>query len=373
MDENLNTLQIQELLDQCIEFLRDSPSDLIACALVSRSWTFAAQLHLFREVQIKSISSPNLWPRLQETLRSSPHLIRHIRRLRFNSEAVSLTRVFEICEFPFTHLQHVSIRHTNTPLPAGLPIPHLLSLPTLTHAKIVAQFSDPSSFLQLWERCSPKLRHIDLYCFQRSDLDALPIQTHRFPPVALESLKIRSIKYIGNWLANDLCPLDLSKLKVLSIIHGLEEVLQWPRFAPALRTLQALDFIPRVSTQRLDLSVFPNLLLIRLGGATGTEFKSSLDVLSMIAAPSRVQKIIIWNSYLDGACCEQLDAKFASLPVDPLPILELEISTIRGGPTVDTLVNFFPHIMSLNLLRHVEHRDNWFETWQVYNHDVSDG
>ncbi|KAJ7442020.1 hypothetical protein FB451DRAFT_1298111, partial [Mycena latifolia] len=244
--EDRNVLQIQELLDQCIEFLCDSRPDLKACALVSRSWTFAAQVHLFREVQIKSISSPNLWPRLQEILRSSPHLIRHIRRLHFNSEAVPLARVFEICEIPFTHLHHVSARHTNTPLPVELPIPQLLGLPTLTRVKIVAQFRDPSSFLRLWERCSPNLRHLDLYCFQRSDQDVLPVPAQRCPPIALESLRIRSIKYIGNWLADALCPLEISQLKVFSIIHGLEDVLQWPRFAPALRTIQVLDFIPRV-------------------------------------------------------------------------------------------------------------------------------
>ncbi|KAJ7478411.1 hypothetical protein FB451DRAFT_1452979 [Mycena latifolia] len=203
----------------------------------------------------------------------------------------------------------------------------------------------------MWERFSPSVRHLDLLC-QGSGEDVLPIPAHDCPPIALESLKIRYVNYIDKWLSHELCPLDVSQLKILSIVFGLEEVLQWPRFAPSLRTIEVLDFISGAqSTQPLNLSAFPNFVLIRMDGTTKSYFQRSLDILSAITTPSRIRKVIIGNSSLDDTCCEQLDATLASLRVDRLPMLEIETFPSMRGLTINTLYQLFPRMVSRNLVR----------------------
>ncbi|KAJ7487032.1 hypothetical protein FB451DRAFT_1535411 [Mycena latifolia] len=46
MEATPNPLRIQELIDECITFLRHSFRDLKACALVSRSWTSTTRRHI---------------------------------------------------------------------------------------------------------------------------------------------------------------------------------------------------------------------------------------------------------------------------------------------------------------------------------------
>ncbi|KAJ7478416.1 hypothetical protein FB451DRAFT_184185 [Mycena latifolia] len=361
-----NALQIQEVVDQCIDFFWDSPSDLQACALVSFSWKVAAQPHIFSDIAMGSASWDKLWPGLQDVLRCSPHLVRHIRHLQLYSQELSFGTLSAVCQFPFTHLQSASIYDGDLDRPVALALQPLLSLHTLARMKIAAEFSEPSSFLQMWESFSPSVRHLDLICDSGSVEDVLPIPAHGCPPIILESLRIRHVNYIGNWLMHELCPLDASQLKILSMVFGLEEVLQYPRFAPALRTIEVLCFISRTGvqfTQPLNLSAFPNLVVIRMGGTTKAYFQRSLDILSTITTHSRIRKVIIGNSSLDDTCCEQLDATLASLRVDPLPVLEIELLSRTRGPTINTLHQLFPRMVSRNLLRHVEYRHNWFENF----------
>ncbi|KAJ7486769.1 hypothetical protein FB451DRAFT_1228006 [Mycena latifolia] len=171
MGEAANPLGIQELLEQCIEPLWDSPSDLKPCALVSRRWTSAAQVHISREVSITNWLLLHAWFRLQKILRTSPHLIRHIHRLRLHSrsQVLFLENASEICNFPFTHLHYVSIDHpTAMPLSVALAIQQLFSLPTLRSMRLTASFAGHSTFLQLWACPLPTVKHLELYCFPNS-------------------------------------------------------------------------------------------------------------------------------------------------------------------------------------------------------------
>ncbi|KAJ7746426.1 hypothetical protein B0H14DRAFT_3605951 [Mycena olivaceomarginata] len=84
-------LGISELLNQCIGLLHESPSDLAACALVSRSWVPAAQSRIFKSLSITAPSTAQntrLWSRCQATLRGSPHLIRYIHSLSVSSTSM---------------------------------------------------------------------------------------------------------------------------------------------------------------------------------------------------------------------------------------------------------------------------------------------
>ncbi|KAJ7429724.1 hypothetical protein FB451DRAFT_1382994 [Mycena latifolia] len=361
-----NPLLIPELADHCIEFLHDSPSALKACALVARSWTYAAQVHLFSVLCIRPTSSRRRWTRLRQILRSSPRFIRHIRQLRLDSQALSTETFSEICEFAFTHLEYACIRHpTSVQLVMGVAVRQLFRLPTLTRVKLVANFTEPSSFLQMWEYCCPSIRHVDLFCFDDSLDPVRPVPDRPCTAIMLESLNIRSITYLYNWFGHDLCPFNLSRLKVLSMSprEEYEEIVGLQIFAPALRTIEVLNFSLRASDPGLDLAALPNLVLLRMGGITRTRMERAVDTLSTIAPPSRVRKIVLHSSSLDEECCGQLEAALTSLPLDPLPTLEMEMDSIRGGPSADNLDQYFPRLSSMNLLRPVDGYHDWFENF----------
>ncbi|KAJ7144345.1 hypothetical protein C8R44DRAFT_143927 [Mycena epipterygia] len=169
MGQPPNPLHIQELLEQCREFLRDSTSDLKACALVSRSWACAAQPPIFRDVYITlSARSKNerLLSRLQEALRISPHLIRHIRRLEICPSNLSTESFSVIGNLSFKNLTHLAIKMApELSLPSAIAIQQLLAVATLRRAWISCRFSEPSIFLRVWERCSPSIVHLQLHCF----------------------------------------------------------------------------------------------------------------------------------------------------------------------------------------------------------------
>ncbi|KAJ7463038.1 hypothetical protein FB451DRAFT_1562430 [Mycena latifolia] len=306
MEESSQVLDVQELVDQCIEFLNDSVPDLKACALVSRSWTSAAQNYIFREVSIKSRSSEGLWARLQQTLLIFPHLIRHIHRLHLHSHGLSPGAFVAICKLRFTHLRYAAVFH-------GKPV----SL-----------------------RVGMAIKNV----FQSFPADSAEILEKHF---RRESFR--------DWLMHDLCPLDISHLKNVSTACRHEDVLQRPTFAPAL-------LCPGPHTNVFDLSTLPNLALIRMSVGTSEGWHIALEILSTLPAASRVRKITINTSFLiTGYRCAQLDSKLLSLPIHARPVLELE--GVPHGPSREYLKKSFSRMTSLKLLRHVPRDEHWFENF----------
>ncbi|KAJ7442031.1 hypothetical protein FB451DRAFT_1414380 [Mycena latifolia] len=135
-------------------------------------------------------------------------------------------------------------------------------------------------------------------------------------------------------------------------------------------TREVLDLTFKVSADLLDLSTLPNLALIRItlvgphmNNPTG-ELQKSLDTLATILSDTRVRRILIWHSFLDRTACEQLDATLASLPVQPPPTLEIDISSMAGDiSTIGNPGQFFPKMVSRNVLYYYNDDDsaNWFE------------
>ncbi|KAJ7904772.1 hypothetical protein B0H14DRAFT_3851145, partial [Mycena olivaceomarginata] len=272
----------QELVDECLLHL--SGIDLKACALVCRSWSHSAQRVLFRDVHVRAgHSDAPLSNRLEGTL-SSSHLIHHIRSLRLRrGHKMDLEPFQKVCNIPFTHLEDVYIDHRSAlALQSGVALQQLLSLSTLRRVHLICTFD--STFVSIWDRCSLNVRHVSLTYFNYD----FPNSSRRTPShsstrIVLESLQLNSEDAGFDWLKHDLCPLDLSRLAVLSVQHA--SVLRWPRMVPAFQTIQALD-VPAV--EALDLSLFPNLLFLRI---EIHEEKSAVNALSTIATSSRIQQI----------------------------------------------------------------------------------
>ncbi|KAJ7686029.1 hypothetical protein B0H17DRAFT_1137223 [Mycena rosella] len=365
-------LQIQELADLCIEHLCDSPSDLKVCAMVSRSWASAAQSHLFRKISVASnrCGSNHDWSHLLRTLRRSPHLTRHIRHLHINMQAFSGS---PICELRFTGLYYVSIRDPCTgPGPFRVGIQQLLRLPTLGRVKIAGKFAGPSDFLEMWHGCSPSIAHVELLCIGFSLLHTLPISADPSTRPILKSLGIRSaLTNIRPWLRPDVCPLDISYLKVLSIADGYE-MLRWPEFASVLQTIEVLDLMIIIppdahvqhSSPTINLSALPHLGFIRMSVAGGLHrdgWQIILDALSTITTPSSIRTIVIHSgSYLDVGGCNQLESHVLSLPVHPLPIVEFEMAAIKSM-TASNVHEYFPTMASKSLVRVIPRGGNRFE------------
>jgi hypothetical protein len=232
----------QELVDECLSYLSDS--DLKDCALVCRSWSHSAQRVLFRFVflipssYVRRESNAHLGNRLEETLRTSPHLIRHIHVLTLCPEdELDLGPFQNVCNIPFTHLVEVYIEHRAVLTPHfGAALQQLLSLSTLRRAHLECPFD--WTFLSIWDRCN--VRHVSLTC---TNYD-FPDFSGRAPPhssarIILESLRLCGVEAEFDWLKHDRSPLDLSRLVVLSVEDAL--VLRWPQMTPAFQTIQALD------------------------------------------------------------------------------------------------------------------------------------
>jgi hypothetical protein len=234
----------QELVDECLLHL--SGIDLKACALVCRSWSHSAQRVLFRDVHVRAgDSDAPLSNRLEGTL-SSSHLIHHIHVLSFTlcqERELDFQAFQKVCNIPFTHLEDVYIYHRCAlALQSGVALQQLLSLSTLRRVHLICTFD--STFVSIWDRCSLNVRHVSLTNFSHD----FPNSSRRTPShsstrIVLESLQLNSEDAKLDWLKHGLCPLDLSRLVVLSVQYA--SVLRWPRMVPAFQTIQALD-VPAV-------------------------------------------------------------------------------------------------------------------------------
>ncbi|KAJ6525908.1 hypothetical protein DFH09DRAFT_1416188 [Mycena vulgaris] len=170
----------QELVNHIIDFFHDTPTDLKACALVSRAFVYAAQSHIFKKLSIRNYGPPisktaaTLLSRCQETLHTSPHLVQH--RLTLYPRPMSLETFSAICNFTLS-------------LPFAIALQRLFSPPTLRFVSLECLYGDPSTFMQIWDRCAPDLKHLGLRCSQTST-EVFHPTSHRWPaPIRPESFE----------------------------------------------------------------------------------------------------------------------------------------------------------------------------------------
>ncbi|KAF7352812.1 hypothetical protein MVEN_01248000 [Mycena venus] len=347
-----NPLLIQELVDEFLSHVSET-TDLWACALVCRPWSRAAQRALFRVVKVNRYQ--RLWTRLETTLRASPHLVPLIHTLILRrSGAIRDQMVESICNIPFTRLEHLCIHSVSTmSLESVVAFQRLLSLPTIRRAVVECYFSEPVLFNSIWVKCSPNIRHLHLRCQQKfSDKALHPVQRHPSTPIILESLRLDHVNNVGDWLNHDLCPFDFSQLTVLSInIHT--SAVRWSRMASALGNIKALKFVHSLHDPHepmVDLSLFPNLLFLSINISDLTR---TLETFSTITSSSRIRRIVI---HLESTVAiDQLDSKIAGLPMQHLPIVNLEMNP-------DQYVGYvplFPQLGAKGLLQRTG--PGWFE------------
>ncbi|KAF7369619.1 hypothetical protein MVEN_00292700 [Mycena venus] len=370
---------VQELVDHCISFLQDSMSDLRACSLVARSWVYPAQAHLFRDSNLTNsdltvFENCMLWIQFSKTLHSSPHLIRHMRHLNIELHVAPLSPLSRICAFPFTHVQSVSIKLTGgITEPCALALQRLFSLPTLCRVTLKCS-AISENFMQIWERCSPTIRHVDLSCTREKEIRfPLPSLTlYRGAPLKLESLSMQYLGTFDSQLIHAPGPFDLWHLKMLRL--GSKVGAAWQELAPKVQRLETLDIVadrrPKAliladflvasdnSTHPspqipLTVSMFPKIRQLRIiFPATATQIvirRLLQQTLSGIGHSSMIRTITIATdppAFLDHDTCELLDSLLSGLPMPNLPTLELDMDPLGYDGTILHL----PRMASRNLV-----------------------
>ncbi|KAJ6525930.1 hypothetical protein DFH09DRAFT_1188197 [Mycena vulgaris] len=355
----------EELVNHIIDFFHDTPTDLKACALASRAFVYAAQSHIFNELSIAHYGATtsdidDLWSRCQETLHASPHLIQHIHRLAIHPHTISSDTFSAICNFPFTHLTEVCTSTFPLSSPFAIALQQLFSLHTLRFVDLRCYFNNPSSFIQLWDRCAPGIKHLDFTCYQTSTDALRPASQHWPAAILLDSFRIAEIKGIRDWMDHALCPFDFSGLKVLSCSRP--EVLRWPQITPALQTVKALDFTPSSydDDSMIDLSTFPCLVFLRISIEWPHAWPMALNTLSTIAPLNHIRKIVICGLFANGIAAEELDSRLSSLPMHHSPAFHFEMHP----NDYDRLAPTLHRLSSTNMLRRAErHHDDWFQNY----------
>ncbi|KAJ7821196.1 hypothetical protein B0H14DRAFT_2831893 [Mycena olivaceomarginata] len=158
----------------------------------------------------------------------------------------------------------------------------------------------------------------------------LQITQPRSPAIiAPKSLSLGFMYNIRDWLEHDLCPLDFSRLTVLSV--GTDtSVFRWPRMLPAHQTIQALEFTSLSSNLFLSMRVY---------------FASkAIATLSTITPASRIQQIGFVVKHPSSDTCAQLDSSVADLPLEHPPSLGLEMDVGTYG----VWAPYFPRLKSQN-------------------------
>ncbi|KAJ7144187.1 hypothetical protein C8R44DRAFT_865157 [Mycena epipterygia] len=235
--------------------------------------------------------SRQLWSQFKEVYDASPHLIRHVHRLDVDANRLSIEIFLAICNFPFTHLDSAVLSCNALPQSCTLALQHSLSLPTLTHLRINCHATDPSAFALIWDRCSPSLRHLEL-AYQPKSSGEFDSSHHLPPSIRLESLCITTTDAVRDWLTHTVCPFEFSGLKFLSMWPKME-LLRSPQFAPALQTIETLDFLAALNGPSVDISLFPRLALLRISVYYVQAWPWMLDTLSTIVPSNRTFKIQI--------------------------------------------------------------------------------
>ncbi|KAJ7673635.1 hypothetical protein DFH06DRAFT_1292541, partial [Mycena polygramma] len=350
---------VQELVDYIVHFLRDSRDDLKTCALVCRSWLSPAQSHLFRKITALVVhNDPKRWSRV---LNASPHLIRHIRRLQlsFTTDKGSASRVSEICNFPFTHLQWVGISYIgDLSVPNVRALQKLFSLATLHQVAFMTEVGKPVNLREIFRRCSATIQHLDIGGAAFFPSSPPPHISGSMARVTLTALRIRDIgtTTLNGGLLAGLHPFAVSSLKALAV-RGAPTV-EWLSLSRVMNSIEVLNIDVVTDHIDFDLSAFPQLSLLRISITTSLTLpdleRHALDLFSSLTrAPPNLRTLML-EIYNFGpqrlpAVCAVFDQVLSNVG------LAVEIESTRDQPQAAV---HFPTLRAKNMVRCVPHNPN---------------
>ncbi|KAJ7186460.1 hypothetical protein C8R46DRAFT_1341877 [Mycena filopes] len=242
-------------------------------------------------------------------------------------------------------------------LPAALDLQRLLALPTIRRVKLISFFVEsPTIFLRIWERASPYLRHLELFCYKGGPGN-MPIPYPQ-PRIRLKSLHLTDRTNTPDWLATTLRPFDLSGLAVLSVWDT--QSLHSRPIVHILPTLKLLDFPAAHNDEpweSIDLALLPQLEALRISIITFNEENTmTIATLSSIRPMSRIRDIIIRMRPVPEFVCVETDLALSRLPLSHPYTVTLEMYQWE----YEQRQLYFPRLASSNMLRRSDPTDFWF-------------
>ncbi|KAJ7811091.1 hypothetical protein B0H14DRAFT_3880260 [Mycena olivaceomarginata] len=358
---NQTPFTIQELVDRCIHFLRVSQRDLKACALVSRSWLYPAQSQIFREIIITAGNvvfsltqsghpKPARWSRLQQTLETSPHLIQHIRDLSIRIGAKPNEELLSICNFPFTHLEHVG-SHCGEDFTAqiALAFQQLFSLPTIRSIELGGM--KPTDFAKTFERCSSAVTKLEVRVNGGLSFSRHTRKSHRNTNRTrlvnirdtsnLKALRLTSMLGI-TW--NDVV-LGIKTVEILSMVvqNGLPRNVHFSQPVKTIATNLDLSALPRLSVLHINKGAFDDPTV---------EAQMINALISTIPSQHQMHSIVLTLPTAIPAVWEALDLTLSRLRVS---VVEIHVFLHR-----EEALLCFPRLSAKNILR-VDYNPYWWE------------
>ncbi|KAJ7019828.1 hypothetical protein C8F04DRAFT_326043 [Mycena alexandri] len=358
-------LAIPELLDHIVDYLADSPEDLLACALVSKSWVPRAQFHLFRKVELLPPSKWNdtqVHVRLLEILRASRQLRSLVRYLSFS---LSIRLLDCLDSIPLPNLEEISVECTDDQyiwcmdIKTSLRVRDIfMSIPTLSRVNFSGQFQSISIFHHYFENCAANIQSLELVDVYLVD------EGHEIPPdpppsfipsrMQLSRLSLpNDSPWIDAWILGPHCPFGFSQLKSLQL-----QDLQWEPFQriltpsfPSLEDLKLndfsgdvdLDFGMLTALKRLDVDTYEGHIPKLLTALSSLPLHNSLQTLSLRFYCATAEHQDIYNTF---------DTDITNLViVHSLRRVEIHLSArqlMNTRPVVDmpTFQSYFPSLTS---------------------------
>ncbi|KAJ7829653.1 hypothetical protein B0H14DRAFT_3465480 [Mycena olivaceomarginata] len=169
-------LRIQEMWDDIIDWLHTSTVDLKSTSLVCRSFARRAQSHIFHQIVLSSSSTGRASAHLKDLMRSSPHLIPHVRVL-YLPMANEETFV-SVAQIRWSHLEALTMG-LRQPGPGAVTLDSIDVLVSLQFLRILSfqgPFWEGGDLQRILARCTMGLeRIVFLQCNPTSFTPNVPV------------------------------------------------------------------------------------------------------------------------------------------------------------------------------------------------------
>ncbi|KAJ7620248.1 hypothetical protein FB45DRAFT_1006852 [Roridomyces roridus] len=355
---------VQELTDYCIDFLHSSHGDLMACALVHRSWTETSQTHLFHHLSIidpftRSASShleaaDSRWKHLCDVLATSARLRGFVRGLEIDMQGVSVENFNLIFSLSFPRIREVKILGTWTSS-AILEAQTLLRLPTVTRVTLGGIFENLVTLAQVLESCSSHLHELSLFLVQITEV-ALADHPPITKQVAMKHLLLYNSSDAFRWLSSTQCPLVFTELKSLTLDTVSAQTLSQPPLSTLISKIEYLDLQKDpASDTPISLAEFTGLKHLEVAVALNAidEVPWALGLLKTLPRSNRLEKIgfaVLESSFFDNDSWASYDKQILSSRTPHLKMVQVRFER-ETTPVLPDPSGTFPLLNALGLVR----------------------
>ncbi|KAJ7439904.1 hypothetical protein B0H11DRAFT_2293197 [Mycena galericulata] len=378
------SLEVQEIRDHIISFLRGMTRDLKNCALVSTSLRGAAQSVLFHDIDLdptryiqgglngETLPAPSDFDaeaaaacrRLGAVVAHSPHLIKHIRRLKIRI-CSHPDVIVQLLAMGLTHLRDISL---DADLDADShdlviePLQSLIGLPSVREVT-VSNRSSPGML-------SGRVHHLTAISFnfiRDFNVKLLAAQPDTdLPRPQITKLTAETSfmsSHVEDWLVGPRCPFDLTRLVDVHVAGSgvmgtsLSLILKTARGTIERLQLAAYD-LKRTS---FDFAAFPLLRYLHIYGECVSDLASATSTMSTLEGHPSVRFVTLEirefsrEEWADEELpveewLHDLDAAFAGISIPMLEELEIYLYPELEAPltSVEEAVLFREALPTLN-------------------------